>query len=234
MKAFHRPRRRLLADDGVQAERAGGRDHAEDAQSQGDFVADQLRAAPQAAEEAELVVARPAAQHDAVDGDAAQGEDVDDADVQARRHEQRDRLPHAPTGRQDLGRQDAAEGNHGEDGDGGDEHHHGGEEVEGLVDVRRRELRLEKELHPVGQRLPQAEQADLGQGDSHAIRPDAVLHPGGQPSLDQHQIGRRSHQRGDDQGDLQQGFDEDGEHEGKGLGIGGEDKSPSPFGRGLG
>ena len=53
------------------------------------FVGDQLGAAPHAAQEAVLVVAGPAAQHHAVDGDAADGEDVDHAHVDPRRDHQR-------------------------------------------------------------------------------------------------------------------------------------------------
>ena len=48
-----------------------GQHHAQDAQPQRHLVGDQLGARPQAAEEAVLVVAGPAAQDHAVDGDAA-------------------------------------------------------------------------------------------------------------------------------------------------------------------
>ena len=115
--------------------------------------------------------------------------------------------------REDTVRQEhAAEGNHGEDRDRRDENRHRGDEVQALVDVAGRELGLEEELHAVGQRLAQAEQADLRQRDAHPVRPQPVLHPGGDPALDQHQVGRRRHQPADHQGDLDQGFKDDGEH----------------------
>ena len=65
-----------------------------------------------------------------------------------------------------------------------------------LVDVAGRELGLEEELHAVGQRLAQAEQADLRQRNAHPVRPQPVLHPGRDPALDQHQVGRGRHQPG--------------------------------------
>ena len=59
----------------------------------------------------------------------------------------------------------------------------GASEVQDLVDVAGRELLLEEELHAVGHRLAQAEQPDLRQRNAHAVRPQAVLHPGRDPPL---------------------------------------------------
>ena len=75
----------LPVDDRVQVERAGDQDHAQDRHAQRDLVADELGAGAQAAEERVLVVRRPARQDHAVDRQAADREDVDDADVDARR-----------------------------------------------------------------------------------------------------------------------------------------------------
>ena len=186
--------------------------HAEDAQPQGQFVGDQLGAAPQPAQETVFVVAGPTAQNHAVDGDAAHGEDEDHAHVDARRDHQVDRLLDAPACRKDAVRQDAAEGDHGEDRDRRDENRHGGEEVQALIDVGGRVFGLEEKLHAVGQRLAQAEQADLGQRNADPVRAPAVLDPGGDPPLAQHQVGGSRHQPGDYQDDLDQGYKDDGEH----------------------
>ena len=74
-----------------------GQHDAQDAQAQRNLVGDQLGARPQPAEEAVFVVAGPAAEDDAVDGDAAQGEDVDHADVDARRDDQLNRRARTPS-----------------------------------------------------------------------------------------------------------------------------------------
>ncbi len=55
----------------------------------------------------------------------------------------------------------------------------------------RRVLFLEDDLQAVGDRLPQAEQADLRQRNAHPIRPAPVLHPGGHSPFEQHEVGRR-------------------------------------------
>ena len=52
-----------------------------------------------------------------------------------------------------------------------------------LIDVRRRVVFLEDEFQAVGQRLAQAEHADLRERNADAIRPSAILHPGGDPAL---------------------------------------------------
>ena len=77
------PRLGLLADDALQVERAGQQDDAEDRHAQRDLVADDLGAGAQRAEEAVFVVGRPAAQDDAVHRQAGDGEDEQDADVDA-------------------------------------------------------------------------------------------------------------------------------------------------------
>ena len=113
-----------------------------------------------------------------------QREDVDHADVDARRHDQ-------PIGSvtpvNAQRRQHAAERNHGKDRQGGGQDHDRRQDEQELVDVGRRVFFLEDELQTVGQRLQQSQRPD-------AVRPQPVLHPGGDPALEQHQIGRRGHQ----------------------------------------
>ena len=126
----------------------------------------------------------------------------------------------APACREDVVRQEAAEGDDGEDRDRRDENRHGGEEVQALIDVGGRVFGLEEELHAVGQRLAQAEEADLGQRDADPVRALAVLDPGGDPALAQHQVGGSRHQPADYQADLDQGYKDDGEHGEKRKGLG--------------
>ena len=147
--------------------------HAQDAQPQRHLVGDQLGAAPQAAQEAVLVVAGPAAQDHAVDGDAAQGEDVDHAHVDAAARRPGRSAADAPAMPR-LGRQHAAEGNHGEDRQRRDENRRSGPAMNRTLSTwAGRVFRLEDELHAVGQRLAQAEQADLRQRNAHAVRAPA-------------------------------------------------------------
>lgn len=113
-----------------------------------------------------------------------------------------------------MARQDAAEGDHGEDRDRRDKNGHGGKEIQALVDVSGRVFGLEEEFYAVGQRLTQAEQADFRQGNAHPVRAFTVLDPGGDPSLPQHQVGGRRHQPGDYQDDLDQGYEDDGKGHG--------------------
>lgn len=65
-----------------------------------------------------------------------------------------------------------------------------------------REVFLEDDLQAVGQRLSEAKEADLRERDTDAVGALAILHPGGHPALDEHEIGRRRHQAADEQADL--------------------------------
>ena len=109
-----------------------------------------------------------------------------------------------------LGRDRAAERDDREGGDRGDENRNRGHDEQRPIDPAGRKLLLEEEFHAVGDRLPQAEHADLRQRNPHAVRPKPILHPGGDPALDQHQIRRGSHQTGHQHGDLQQWFEHNG------------------------
>ena len=65
-----------------------------------------------------------------------------------------------------------------------------------------REIFLEDDFQAVGQRLPEAEEADFREWDADAVGALAVLHPGRHPPLDEHEIRRRRHQAADEQADL--------------------------------
>ena len=202
----------LLADDRVQPQGSGGQHHPQHSQPQGDLVGDQLGPGSQPAEKAVLVVARPPTEDRAEDGQSPHGEDVDHSHVHQRCGDQmyRFRLVHDAPFDQQIAqalRQNAAEGDHRKDRQGGHQDGYGSQEIEELVDVAGRELFLEDELRAVGDRLAEAEDADLGQGDAHPIRPPPVLDPGRDPPLDQHQVGGGAHQAADQQADFQQGFD---------------------------
>ena len=66
----------------------------------------------------------------------------------------------------------------------------------------RREVFLEDDLQAVGERLPEAEETDLRERNADAVGALAVLHPGGHPSLDEHEIRGRRHQAADKEADL--------------------------------
>ena len=102
-----------------------------------------------------------------------------------------------PTARDPDRRQHAAEGNDGKNRQGGGQDHDRRQDEQKLVDVGRRVLFLEDELQTVGQRLQQSQRPD-------AVGPQPILHPSGDPALEQHQIGRRRHQRTDQDRDLDQ------------------------------
>ena len=56
---------------------------------------------------------------------------------------------------------------------------------------------LKRNFTPSASGWPKPEQADLRQRDSHPVRPQPILHPGRDPALQEHQIGRGGHQPGD-------------------------------------
>src|SRR5262249_52233617 len=148
----------------------------EDRHAERDFVADDLGAGPERAKEAVLVVRRVAAQDDAVDGEAAYGEDEENADVHAWGD---DELVFTRTARREAGwskRHDGKGQRRGADGDSG------GEQEQELVNVAGDDLFLEEEFQAVGDRLEQAKGAD-------AVGADAVLHVGGELALDVDQVG---------------------------------------------
>ena len=215
----------LVVDDAFEVERAGDEEDAEDGDAQRDFVADELGAGAEGAEEAVLVVGRPAAEDDGVDRQAADGEDVDDADVDVRGDDELHGVDVVLRGAVVLGkfllerrvvvaggllidglrprvrrrRRGAAERHDGEGQQGGRHRDGRGDEVEQLVHLGGDDLFLEDELESVGDGLEQAPGAD-------AVGADAVLRPGGDLALQQHQIGARAlddahHDDDDDQGD---------------------------------
>ena len=107
----------------------------------------------------------------------------------------------------------AGEGHHGEPDHRGKHDQSGGHREQGLVDPERGVVLLEEELQTVGDRL----QESLG---THAIRPDAILHPRTQFPLEhdrvrtgteEHVQQHRDHEDGEDDLDLVRGC---GEHAG--------------------
>ena len=82
----------------------------------------------------------------------------------------------------------------------------GASDVERLIDVRRRQVFLEEELHAVGQRLQQPERADargspavLDAADNLALQPDGVGHGGQQHDQRDHDLDQRDEdESGDD------------------------------------
>ena len=79
------PHALLGLDDLGQRQRAGGHDHADEREALGDLVGDELRGGAHRAQERVLRARRPAAEHEPVEGDRAEGEEVQrpDADVDA-------------------------------------------------------------------------------------------------------------------------------------------------------
>ena len=169
------------------------------AQAERNFVGDQLGAGAQPAQKAVFVVAGPAAEDHAVDGDARQGENVDHADIDARRDQQRNRILHAGNAQR---RQHAAEGNRGEDRHRRGHDHDRRQAKQRFVDVAGGVFLFEDEFQPVGQRLAEAEHFDVRQRNADAVGPAAILHPGRHPALEQHQIRGRRHQPADEQRDF--------------------------------
>ena len=197
-KRIPHARLRLGVHDRVEPEAAGGQNDAQQPEAEGD-LGNELGARPQATEEAVFIVARPAPEKDAVDRDARQREDPQHADVEARRHEEGDRIGEAGD---PQWREDASERDRREDRQGRSQNHQRRCVVENAVDAARREIFLEDDLQAVGQRLTEAEEADLREWDPDPVRPAAILHPGGDPPLQEHEVGRRGHQPADEQADL--------------------------------
>ena len=81
----------LIHDDLVEAHRPGEEDQPDDRQRERDLVADDLRRRAQAAEERVLVVARPAGHQEPDDRQPADGEEVEQADVEVLADEARAR-----------------------------------------------------------------------------------------------------------------------------------------------
>src|SRR5262249_31946871 len=74
----------LIVDDFLQVERSRHQHDTQYRHAQGNLITDELSAGAQRAEHAVLAVRRPAAQHNAVNGEAADGEVEDDANINVR------------------------------------------------------------------------------------------------------------------------------------------------------
>ncbi|MNZ54854.1 hypothetical protein D3C78_727660 [compost metagenome] len=158
----------LVFNDVAHVERADLDHDAHQRQAHEHFVRHGLCRGPQAAQQGELVVARPAGEQHRVDRQASHGEEEQDADVDVR---------HAP-GRGDRDdREGNQQGAHGDYRCQGEDH---------LVGEWRRPVFLEEHLDHVGGDLERAERAD-------AVRTVTVLPEGEQTTLDPAQQGTANH-----------------------------------------
>ncbi len=178
----------LGVDDVDQRERAAHHDHAEQGEAHRDLVGDQLGGAAHRAEQAVLGARGPAAEQQAVEGDRADGEEVEDAD----RHVdpvEADAVLHVAPG-------DDRQGEH-----AGEDRQQRAEDEQGPDRVGRAEGLLGEQLADVGKRLQQAEGADpvgpvavLEAADQLALqhrhqRQDAEDHAEDDQALDHHDPG---------------------------------------------
>ncbi len=141
----------LRLDDADEIERAGEQQHGDDDEADRDFVGDHLRRRPERGEEGVFRVRRPARHDHAVDLQAGDGEDVEDADID---------VGDGPA----LVDRDDRPGR--ERQPGGDERR---EQEEALVGAGRDDRLLEHEFQKIGEGLQQAE------GPDH-VRPAPHLH----------------------------------------------------------
>ena len=192
----------LMVHDHIELERAGCEHDPEQAEAKRNLIGDQLGTAAKATEEAVLVVAGPAAEQHAVDGNARKGEDPEHTHIEARSHQKGHRVGQAFDAQR---RQHAAEGDRRKNCQRRCEQHQRGRVVEHLVNVAGGEVFLEDDLQAVSQRLAEAEEPDLGQRNANPIGSPSVLHPGGDPPLDQDEVGSGRHQPADQQADFDQG-----------------------------
>ena len=184
---------RLPVDHPLQVQAAGHQEHAEHRHPQRDLVADDLGTRPQRAEQRVLVVGAPAGQDHAVDREAAEREDVQDADVESRGEGEGEVAAVGVLGLVERG--DArlrVRGRYGgperDDGDGqerGGQRHHRREQVERPVHVVGEDLLLEEELAAVGHRLEQP-------GGADPVGAEPVLHPRRHLPLGERQVGEQA------------------------------------------
>ena len=165
------PDRVLVLDDLGQRQRARRHHDPEQRQAERDLVGDQLRGAPHRAEERVLRARRPAAEHEAVEGDRTEGEHVEDPD--------RDVDPvEAVVGAEDAVLARVAERDERERRDRGEHRDHRGQRHHPRHRGARLRVLLRQQLHHVRERLEQAVGAD-------AVRPVARLHPAHELALDE-------------------------------------------------
>ena len=172
----------LRLDDLRGRHRPGVQEHADEGEPHRDLVGDHLRRGAQAAEQRVRRAAGPAGQHDAVDADRRDGEDVEHG--------------HRQVGELQVGLVT-------EDGDLGTERHHREREErrrrrddrrqheDHLVGGLRDDVLLQRQLDAVGEALQQALRPD-------PVRPDPVLHPGDDPALPPDREQRHHHEEHED------------------------------------
>lgn len=168
----------LEADDAVGTHGADGEQGRHEREAQRDFVRDHLGAGTHAAQEGELVVAGVTAQRDAVDTDAGDGEQIDDAHMDVGTHhvDRAARDGHVDERNGECGDvDDAAPRNKDESHEGGHDDRNGSEAEESLIGVQGRVVFLQHELDAVGETLAQANHAfERRQNRQTKVEPDAV------------------------------------------------------------
>src|SRR4051794_2943334 len=180
----------LRSNDLAGRHRPGVEEHGHQSQAHRDLIGDHLGARAQTSEQGVRRAAGPTTQHDAVDADRGD-----------RHHEQhRDRHVRQLERRSDVAEGDRhlrPERDHRERHERRDHRDHRGEQEDRLVGSRRDDVFLERELHAVGEALEQTERP------VH-VRPDAVLHPRHDTTLEPDVEQRQHHQDHEDQHGLQQ------------------------------
>ena len=162
--------------------RAGHQHDPHHREAHGQLVGDHLGAGPQAAEQREVAVGRPAGQHHAVDRDGAHGQEQHQAGVEVGDHvveavaEEVRLAPHRP------------EGQHRHHQEGGDEDDVGRQPEDRLVGAGGDQVLLGEQLEDVAEGLERAPRAQVG-------GPDPPLEEAGELALEEDDEG---HHRDDE------------------------------------
>ncbi len=190
VKRESEPAAALLDDDLREPERSGRKNHSRGGGRHRELVGNDLGARADAAHQGELVVGRPAREHDPVNRQRGEGEEVQDPDGDVRADQ-----GNGATARGERGpvRDDGERGHRRERRQARREH------VEETVRVRRDQVFLHEELDDVGQRLEETERAD-------AVGARPVLDQAGSAPL--HPLEHRQNdQDGEDRGEHAKGRD---------------------------
>ena len=172
------PDRLLRGDDLRGRHRAGVEEHRDEGQAHRDLVGDHLRRGAQGAQQRVGGARGPSGEHDAVDADRGDRQDVEHRDREVGQLQRGDHAEDRDLGTERDDRQGQERGHDGDDR--GDEEH-------GLVGGRGHDVLLEGQLDAVHQALEHAERADPVGPDAH-VHPghDAPLAPDGEQHEDDH------------------------------------------------
>ena len=178
----------LRRDDRGGRQRPGVEEDPDEREAHRDLVGDHLRGRPEGAEQRVRRLARPAGQHDAVDADRRHGEDEQHRDRQVGELQRRV-VPKIETIGPDRDHREGEERRGGRDDRRQD--------VERLVDHRRDQVFLERQLDAVGETLHDTERAD-------PVRARPGLHPADDAALGPDHEQRRHDQEDEDDDGLEQ------------------------------